>query len=506
MSDYLNLPKVDYSSNLIAKWVFDDTDTSKVNGNTIYDQSGNGNDLASTNVTYVDDTDLGRCAYFNGSSSCCSSSTMKIPTGKKTVIIKFKTIINNVYQYLINSGDCYRVGHDIYINTENKMICGHRYGATVSSNTVLKKNKPIIFKYSYDNNLIRIFMDNLANLDSSSNTTIDNANNTNYFNIGRVYNSDSNNYYFKGYLQSIEIYNEVVEHINNAYLIKDGNKCYSFKNDEYISPYYNEITETLSKDIFYDKGQWNINKLFTETTIGSETFRPIDKFNNPQIVSYIQNDKVIINGIKSNKELIIAKQPFSTRLAKNIDFFELISEISDTSNIKLVVSVDDGLTWKTYKDNIWTNLTNVCPLKEYSSMTDTEKNLWNNFKDEVDTNGIDSSVLKDIDFNPILSDSMMFAYVLNRNSYEDNCAMSKLQYRFDAHGKYTLLTSDVEIGQSTDAITITPKKDIELMKVNVGSSGNITINNGGDIEIQLDDISYTDDEINNVVNQVIRGE
>ena len=34
---------------------------------------------------------------------------------------------------------------------------------------------------------------------------------------------------------------------------------------------------------------------------------------------------------------------------------------------------------------------------------------------------------------------MMFAYTFNRNSYEDVCEMSKLQYQFDAHGSYILL-------------------------------------------------------------------
>ena len=58
MSDCLNIPLKDYSNNLIAKWVFDDTDTSKVNGSTIYDLSGNGNNLTAYNLSFIDDADM----------------------------------------------------------------------------------------------------------------------------------------------------------------------------------------------------------------------------------------------------------------------------------------------------------------------------------------------------------------------------------------------------------------------------------------------------------------
>ena len=99
MSEYLNLPKADYSSNLVAKWVFDDTNTSYVNGTTIYDLSGNGNNLTSANVTYVDDADLGRCAYFNGSASYAQATSTLIPANTFTIIFEIKVIANSAYDY-----------------------------------------------------------------------------------------------------------------------------------------------------------------------------------------------------------------------------------------------------------------------------------------------------------------------------------------------------------------------------------------------------------------------
>ena len=81
---------------------------------------------------------------------------------------------------------------------------------------------------------------------------------------------------------------------------------------------------------------------------------------------------------------------------------------------------------------------------------------------------------------------------------EDSWVMSKLQYQFDAYGTYKLLgENDVIIKQGIDNISVTPNKDIELMKVNIGSSGTVNINNGEDIDFP------TDEEIDNMVNEVI---
>ena len=257
------------------------------------------------------------------------------------------------------------------------------------------------------------------------------------------------------------------------YLIKDNsnNKVYNYdeENNQLI-----EVTNIsiLKENALYNTCICNLNRVIPL----------LNSLSNDLTLLCNNNSNVVINGIKSNKQLITAKSYFSTRLAKNIDYFELMSNTLGNSNIKMVVSIDEGLTWKTYKDG-WVDLTNTISLKEYSNLTDEEKIQLNNFIDEINVNGIDSSILNTIDFNLIKSDSMMFAYVINREDYLNDCTMSKLQYQFDAHGNYKLLTTEVEIGQSIDSITVKPSKDIELMKINVGSSGNITISSGtGELE------------------------
>nr|DAH73516.1 MAG TPA: S-layer domain-containing protein Microbiome, Midwest Center for.1A [Caudoviricetes sp.] len=502
MSEYLNLPKADYSSNLVAKWVFDDTDTSKVNGTTVYDLSGNGNNLTSYNVTYADDVDLGRCAYFNGSSSYMIGSSPILPIGEKSILIKFKIPSNTTTGMRIMSTCTWEDNGTIlqhvyttqsiafYEREKNSYAVG-----TASSSKVCTDNTPYIMLFTNGNTLNnkgKVFQEdlstNIANVIES--TVLKTSAHSHNLVIGKQLKNNTE--FLKGYIQSIEIYNKAIEYSDNAFLIKDNDKIYSFKDSEYVSPSYNEVTETLSKDMFLDKGEWNVGKLFTETTIDADTFKPKDKFTNPKLISYLSRD-VKIQGLKSNKGMVVGRYSFSTRLAKNIDFFELVSTISDDSSIKMAVSVDTGTTWKVYNGTDWVDLTNNCPLKNYADMTDDEKTKWETFRDEVYTNGMDAKTLNTIDFNGIKDSSMMFAYVFDRNSYADTCEMSKLQYQFDANGSYRLLGNDeVQISQNASAISIVPKIDMDLVKVNVGSSGEVTINQGGG-EIMITEEEYQKD-------------
>lgn len=292
-----------------------------------------------------------------------------------------------------------------------------------------------------------------------------------------------------GYVSLTELYAEMV----GLHIIKKDNKYYSIKEENYYdssNSSYNEITD-LTKDNFNDY-VFPLSQLFEEVTIGSEIFKPIDKFDNFQLVS-LGDTVTKIQGLKANKGMVVGRYSFSTRLAKNIDFFELVSTISDDSSIKMAVSIDTGTKWKVHNGTDWVDLTNTCPLKNYADMTDDEKTKWETFREEVFTSGMDAKTLNTIDFNEIKDGTMMFAYVFDRNSYADTCEMSKLQYQFDANGSYRLLGNDeIQISQNASAISIAPKVDMDLVKVNVGSSGEVTINQGGG-EIMITEEEYQED-------------
>ena len=274
------------------------------------------------------------------------------------------------------------------------------------------------------------------------------------------------------------------------YLIQDNTNGKKYNYDEENNQLV-EVTDTsiLHKDALNNTCIYDLNKVLPL----------LDTLSDDLTILSNKDKKIIAKGLKVNTSMIIAKTSFSTRLAKNIDFFELISNISETSSIKMAVSVDEGLTWKTWSESGFIDLTNTCPLKEYSALSEDEKIQWNTFKDEVYASGINGKTLNTVDFNSIKEENMMFAYVFNRDSYEDKCEMSKLQYQFDAKGSYILLKdSEVDIKQNSEGIGITPKNDMELMKVNVGSSGEVNIiQNGGSANFE----SATSTDIQNILSK-----
>ena len=264
-----------------------------------------------------------------------------------------------------------------------------------------------------------------------------------------------------------------------CFILQDG-KYYTILDDHYNGTSYDEISlsEILSG---YESLCFNIYQLTKNVTINDETFRPIDKFTgNIQIVT---NEACYINvcGLKTNKELILANGHFTTKLADNIDFFNLDYAITGNGSIRCAVSDNYGTTWKTWDSDssAWTLLSTTPPIKSYASLTDEELVDWNTFLEEVLTKGyIPTQNNTLIDYNS-LSDDLMFAYAIARPSYSDDASMTSLEYQFDAKGYFEKVDSDsVNITQTEDTVTVAPKEDISLLRVNIGSSGTVNVYNG----------------------------
>lgn len=262
------------------------------------------------------------------------------------------------------------------------------------------------------------------------------------------------------------------EYVPSKFLIKKDDKIYSIANDKYNESMktYDEIVIEEGKTItdVFTENSFVVDNLFAEVTIGEETFKPIDKFNNFKLIS--DNDVTYtLNGIKSNKELIVASAPVSIAIAENIDNISVNSLISENSSIKLVVSKDEGITWHTFKDNVWTKLNMEIPLKELSDMSESELIKWNNAKEIIYTDGIDSKILNTIDFNTLKADMLQFAYVEYLNTAESTCKTTQLNMQFDAKGTFKKMKdSEYDLSVYDSSIVVTPSIDIDIMKVNIG--------------------------------------
>lgn len=266
-----------------------------------------------------------------------------------------------------------------------------------------------------------------------------------------------------GYLLTEEEYNQV------SYIsyIKQDDKYYGFSDDNYdtTTKMYKEVTLDNIKNLEYSNLISNLTK---ETTIGDETFKPIDKFTNFQLISPYSNEPKTIIGSKSKSGLIVANGDiYAGRISDRINSFTLEYTVNNNSAIKMAVSFDNGSTWKTYKDGAFQELSITIPNKYYANMTDEEKTNYSNAKTTILESGFNVSDLSSIDFNIDNLDTIRFAYVLYQDSINDDCKMSDLSWNFNAKG-YLQKMKDSEVDTSfcNGIIKITPLIDCEMIITN----------------------------------------
>ena len=297
--------KKDYSSNLIAKWIFDDTNSSYVNGNTIYDLSGKGNTLTSYNITYKDDIDLGRCAYFNGINAYMTANNSVIPVGKKSIIINYKLSDNNLYQCIINN--CNINGHltdfgcgiQFLGNTTKEMMYTCVQGDIRLGRifTNITSNVAINNIYTFNKNECKLY----ENLKLVKNISVNGEENIAPSDKLYISTRPNKDYWFKGWIQSIEIYNEAIEFTANKYLIQDKNNILYTLNGTDLVQASSQIldesnfidngvidTDVITKDLLLSKFENleevkllaytdDLEKDKCEMIYNCEPFRPIDK-------------------------------------------------------------------------------------------------------------------------------------------------------------------------------------------------------------------------------------
>lgn len=257
------------------------------------------------------------------------------------------------------------------------------------------------------------------------------------------------------------------EEYNQGSYIKQDNKYYGFSDDNYdtTTKMYKEVTLENIKNLEYINLISNLTK---ETTIGDETFKPIDKFTNFQLISSYNNEPKTVIGSKSKSGLIVANGDiYAGRISDRINSFTLEYTVNNNSAIKMAVSFDNGSTWKTYKDGAFQELSITIPNKYYANMTDEEKTNYSNAKTTILENGFNASDLSSIDFNIDNLDTIRFAYVLYQDTINDDCKMSDLSWNFNAKG-YLQKMKDSEVDTSfcNGIIKITPLIDCEMIITN----------------------------------------
>lgn len=289
--------------------------------------------------------------------------------------------------------------------------------------------------------------------------------------------------------------------VTGSLLLKANDKYYSIKESNYdtSAQQYTEVTiSDLATDI-ETYGFNNVEELITEVTMGSETFKPIDKFDSFQIISIKEKANVAIQGRKSDTELVVGSSSFNSNIASNIDYFKATANTDNNAHIKMAVSIDDGITWKTTENNglTWTDLTCTIPLKEYAELTSEELGAWNTAKTEIKENGFDSTVIELIDFNTLKADSIIFAYVLYQDTYNSACDNLSLTWQFDSKGTMVKMSeAECKVALSDNKVVVTPTSNQSMMKINI-LNGLVDMGGGGSANFE----SATSTDIQNILSK-----
>ena len=215
------------------------------------------------------------------------------------------------------------------------------------------------------------------------------------------------------------------------YLLKSNDLYYDAADSSYNTS--TKMYDGVPNDGEFDITNWlktstlQLENLFIETTIGEETFRPIDKFDNLSIICD-ENIDLAVQGIKTDAELLVMNTDIMIDSSQIGHINGLNIQGADTN--KLVFSFDKGITWKSY-NNGFINLATIPPVGNYNDFNADELNQWNTFLNEVQIYGINLNSLSGIDFSSINFDTIRFAYIINREKYNTISTIDKITLSYD---------------------------------------------------------------------------
>lgn len=224
---------------------------------------------------------------------------------------------------------------------------------------------------------------------------------------------------------------------NPLCLIKMNNKYYSISEE-----FYNQENKN-----FNDIGQLDFNKSFDinlltkQNTYGNDTFIPLEKFDNFNIIFEDENiNKVIINGHKSENEIV-----------------EYILDIRmvDTFN-SITINGENTLFLLKFEDN-----------EGYYSY-DFEKNeMIESSLSNIETEGVDIQQTSLIDFNKIKEQknnkNISFVFLLNKESIINSMTVDYMEI-----GTFSQKdSSETNLKVGFKKITIQPTFNASVVKINI---------------------------------------
>lgn len=243
-------------------------------------------------------------------------------------------------------------------------------------------------------------------------------------------------------------------------------ECILLSNDKYytinadLEPV--EIIGDINDEVLF-------NNKFPITNINYTNLLSINPF---KIIMVNKTDisKMNIYGIKENKQLVVANGDIITSIASNIDYIKLLTTINGDATIKIVLSTDKGVTWKSYDSTslMFNDLNIVIPTTPYEQLTNNQKIQWDNAKNVILEKGITPDLFNTLNFNSLNAQTIRFAYVLSRSTYNDTAETTQLDWKFDAKGNLQKMNdSECKISVYDQQVKVQSLINNPIIKVNL---------------------------------------
>jgi hypothetical protein len=240
-------------------------------------------DYSSNLVKKYDLLTLRGSTSFNGSQNYQDTLPI-LPTGKQSIKITYKA--NSLLAWSTLLSNRTSVGVDIAFNTDKTIYITNVGGGLISNpiSNLIDNNKHTILFTLDSTGVGKIYFDDFINpIKTISEQNLNNGGDRNL----TIASNPSGNYKFTGDIYTVEIYNEVIEYINELYLIKQTSNYYTIKTLNYDSTTtHSFIPLTLTGGSIPNKndietfGFDDLNVLTNSMMVNGDTFIPINKFDN----------------------------------------------------------------------------------------------------------------------------------------------------------------------------------------------------------------------------------
>ena len=158
----------------------------------------------------------------------------------------------------------------------------------------------------------------------------------------------------------------------------------------------------------------------------------------PNNFSLVTNEeyKLSMLGLKKMSYMVVPKYNLSVNFVVYLNNIA-VNFTNTKSSLKLVVSVDDGKTYYTYKNGSFKKVAITIPTVDYDNFTEIDNTNWENAKTVISENGIDVSTISSVDFSKFgalygKDFKMKYALVVTVESFDSSISVNNIAVTYSS--------------------------------------------------------------------------